>query len=48
LIDDYINTVICGDFRKEAKGISDESIDLCITSPPYWGLRDYCIEPEIW
>lgn len=24
--------------------IKDESIDMCLTSPPYWGLRDYGIE----
>jgi len=24
------------------------SIDCVITSPPYWGLRDYGIEPVIW
>ena len=23
------------------KSLPDESIDCCITSPPYWGLRDY-------
>jgi DNA modification methylase len=24
------------------------SIDSCITSPPYWGLRDYGVPPSIW
>lgn len=24
------------------------SVQCCITSPPYWGLRDYGIEPSIW
>ena len=23
------------------KSIKDESVDMCLTSPPYWGLRDY-------
>ena len=26
----------------------DESVQMCITSPPYWGLRDYGTEPIIW
>ena len=25
-----------------------ESIDCCISSPPYWSLRDYGIGPSIW
>ena len=28
--------------------IPDGSVDCCVTSPPYWGLRDYGLEPEIW
>lgn len=30
------------------KGISSESVDICMTSPPYWGLRTYKTEPIIW
>ena len=26
----------------------DESVDVCVTSPPYWALRDYGSEPIIW
>lgn len=29
-------------------GLEDESIQMCVTSPPYWGLRDYGTEPQIW
>ena len=25
-----------------------ESVHLCVTSPPYWGLRDYGLEPQVW
>ncbi len=28
--------------------IPDEVIDCCITSPPYWGKRDYGTNPLIW
>lgn len=27
--------------------LADESIDCCITSPPYWGLRDYKTDGQI-
>ncbi len=30
------------------KMLPDESVDMCITSPPYWALRDYSTEPIIW
>lgn len=26
----------------------DESVDVCVTSPPYWALRDYGSEPVVW
>ena len=28
--------------------IPDNSIQCCVTSPPYYGLRDYGLEPSIW
>ena len=33
--------IIQGNSFKKLKQIDDESIDCCITSPPYYGLRDY-------
>lgn len=30
------------------KKIEDGIVDCCVTSPPYWGLRDYGIEPTYW
>jgi len=35
-MDKYINKVIKGDARQILGELPDESIDLCITSPPYW------------
>ncbi|MDD4986679.1 MAG: site-specific DNA-methyltransferase, partial [Dehalococcoidales bacterium] len=35
-----------GDCRNMAE-IPDESIQCCVTSPPYWGLRDYGVEGQI-
>ena len=33
--------IICGDALTELRKLPDESIHCCVTSPPYWGLRDY-------
>lgn len=30
-----------GDSRQLIKELFDKSIDCIVTSPPYWGLRDY-------
>jgi len=39
--DDFINKIICRDNLSVMKEMPDECIDMVITSPPYWGLRDY-------
>lgn len=36
-----------GDSRKLIHGLADKSIDCCVTSPPYWSLRDYKTDPII-
>lgn len=35
------STILIGDCRKLLPGIPDGSVNCCVTSPPYWGLRDY-------
>ena len=36
------NTIILiGDSKEQLKTIADDTVDMCITSPPYYGLRDY-------
>lgn len=40
--------IICGNTLEVLKTLDSESIDCCITSPPYWSLRDYQTEPIIW
>lgn len=42
-----MNKIICGDALTELKKLPDESIDCCITSPPYWGLRDYGVSGQL-
>lgn len=36
-----VNQILCGDNREVMKTLPLDSIDLVVTSPPYWGLRDY-------
>jgi len=33
--------ILQGDAIKQLQKLDDKSINTCITSPPYWGLRDY-------
>lgn len=33
--------IICGDGLEKLKELEDDSIDCCVTSPPYYRLRDY-------
>ena len=34
-------TIRCGDALTVLRTLPDESVYTCVTSPPYWGLRDY-------
>jgi len=43
-----INTIILGHALNELPKLPAESINCVTCSPPYWGLRDYGIEPVIW
>lgn len=33
--------VLCGDALEVLKTLPDASVDMCMTSPPYWGHREY-------
>lgn len=35
------NVILTGDTRQELAKIPDETVQCVVTSPPYWGLRDY-------
>jgi DNA modification methylase len=37
-----------GDCREVLRSIPDGSVHCCVTSPPYWGLRDYGLPPTVW
>jgi len=36
-----LNTVLCGDTLNVLKTFPDNTFNCCMTSPPYYGLRDY-------
>jgi site-specific DNA-methyltransferase (adenine-specific)/site-specific DNA-methyltransferase (cytosine-N4-specific) len=39
--------ILSGDSRKLLRKFPDRSFQTCVTSPPYWGLRDYGIDGQI-
>lgn len=40
-------TILQGDALTRLRELPDESVQTCVTSPPYWGLRDYKQEDQI-
>jgi DNA modification methylase len=40
-------TILTGDCREVLKTLPDASVHCCVTSPPYWGLRDYGVDAQI-
>ena len=39
--------IICGDAIEKLRELPDESVQCCVTSPPYWGLRDYGVDGQL-
>jgi DNA modification methylase len=42
-----MNKIVCGDVLTGLAILPDNSINCVVTSPPYWGLRDYGVEGQI-
>jgi len=42
-----INKILCGDCLEKLKEFPAESINCCISSPPYWALRDYGVDGQL-
>jgi len=40
-------SILYGDATQEIKSLPDESVQTCVTSPPYWGLRDYGVDGQL-
>jgi len=45
-VEDVWGLIINGDSR-EMKEVKDSSIDLIVTSPPYWNIKDYGVKEQI-
>jgi site-specific DNA-methyltransferase (cytosine-N4-specific) len=41
-------TLLTGCVLEELAALPADSVQCVVTSPPYWGLRDYGIEPSAW
>lgn len=39
--------ILIGDVRNQLRSVAGGSVRCCITSPPYWGLRDYRIAGQL-
>jgi len=46
-IKDVVNTIIQGDALDVLRKMPSQSVDMVITSPPYWNLRDYKAEGQL-
>lgn len=42
-----VDTILCGDSLSILKTLPAESVHCCVTSPPYYGLRDYGMDAQI-
>ena len=42
-----VNEIVCGSALDVLKQWPSESVDCCVTSPPYWGLRNYGVEGQL-
>ena len=40
-------TLLIGDVLERLRELPDESVQCVVTSPPYWGLRDYKTEGQL-
>ena len=47
-ISDPFVTLYQGDALSVLRSMPNESVDMCLCSPPYWGLRTYKTEGQIW
>jgi DNA modification methylase len=46
-VTDFRNVILVGDVVEQLKRLPDGIVQCVVTSPPYWGLRDYQAEGQI-
>lgn len=42
-----MSKILYGDALEMLKSLPDNSVNMCVTSPPYYGLRDYGIDGQL-
>ena len=42
-----MNKILTGDALEKLRELPNESVQMCVTSPPYWGLRNYENENQL-
>lgn len=42
-----MNKIFCGDAPEVLRQLPSESVQMCVTSPPYYGLRDYGVDGQL-
>lgn len=45
---DLAPRILVGHVLEQLRTLPDESVQCVVTSPPYWGLRAYGTEPQVW
>ena len=45
--EDFLGKIIEGDCLEVMRQMPDRCINCCVTSPPYWGLRDYGVSGQL-
>lgn len=40
-------SLLVGDCIEQMRALPDASVNCCVTSPPYFGLRDYQVDGQI-
>ncbi len=43
----HVDKIICADAIEGLKTLDSASVNMCVTSPPYYGLRDYGVDGQI-
>lgn len=46
--EDFRNQILVGNVMDKLRELPGEFIDCCVTSPPYYNLRCYSTEPQMW
>ncbi|RFB35704.1 site-specific DNA-methyltransferase [Brevibacillus sp. VP] len=44
---EQVDKILQGNSLEVLKMLPDQSINCCVTSPPYWGLRDYGVDGQL-